>query len=163
MGVRIDANDVLEMSEQIEKDAAAFYAQAALRCAQSTCREVLLQLSSFEKDHVYVFQALRNGHFAETQPSRQPAETGQAARNWPLVTSLLASGVGEDLAARFTGLEGPKEILEKAIDFEKDTIVFLAALKKTLSKRSEKNKVDKVIREELGHILTLTSQLATLK
>jgi len=147
------------MAAQIEKDACAFYQQAAATHGRSRYRDVFTELATMEQDHVGVFEGLAEG-LADHEAAGKAQQRGQ---NWPLVTSLLASGIQSDLAERFTGREGDKEALEKALEFEKDTLVFFAALQNVVASPADKKKVGKIVTEELGHIFLLTSKLATLK
>jgi rubrerythrin len=142
----LDATDLFSMARQIEADACEFYRRAAKITSDRTCQGILLGLAELEVEHRDIFAGLE----ARCCP----------ARDWPLVTSLLASGVKEDLAARFTGRESSTEILHKAIDFEKDSIVFFSSLRTTLNDAADRQCIDEIIREELGHILTLNSALA---
>lgn len=73
---------------------------------------------------------------------------------------LLAADTETSLAQRFNGGETSDEILQKAIEFEKNSIVFLYGLRSMLSDESDKEAVDGIIREELGHVLALTSERA---
>ena len=90
---------------------------------------------------------------------RLPAEAG--APDWSTMTQLFASGVHEDLAQRFTRGEGRNEILRKAVEFERDSVIFLVSMKGLLGDTADRQKVDVLIAEELGHILKLTSRMAS--
>ncbi len=74
---------------------------------------------------------------------------------------MAGSGVMDHLAERFEGSLSGRDICKRAIDFERESIVFLAAMRNILDDRSEQLRIDGIIREELGHIFQLTSQLAT--
>ncbi len=160
MGVELNADDVFEMAEQIEKDASAFYQHAAAETADPSCRQALLKLAAMEDEHVLVFGAMKT-HLAAQGWTGAPVEGGnEIAENWALLTNLLASGVKEHLAIYFTGRETSQDILRNAIEFEKDTIVFLAGMKNVLPDSAEKERVEGIIREEVGHIITLAGELA---
>ena len=72
---------------------------------------------------------------------------------------VLIAGLMEDLRGRFRAKTTTGDILREAIAFEKDTVVFLAQLGETIENPSDKKKVQTVLREELSHIFTLSSQL----
>ena len=160
MGVELNADDVFEMAEQIEKDASAFYQHAAAATADPTCRQALLKLAAMEDEHVLVFGAMKT-HLAAQGWTRAPVEGGnEIADNWAMLSNLLASGVKEHLAEYFASPATSQDILRKAIEFEKDTIVFLAGMKNMLPDSAEKERVEGIIREEVGHIITLAGELA---
>jgi rubrerythrin len=55
-----------------------------------------------------------------------------------------------------------KEILKAAIVAEKDSIVFYLGLKDFVPDRLGKNRLDKIIKEEMGHIRILSNELVSL-
>lgn len=161
MGIELDAIEVFEMAVRIEADARAFYERAASAATGLRPRRILLDLASMEGEHELIFDAMKT-HFSGAAPLPADADDeGWAAKNLPTLVNLLASGVKEDLAQRFTGKEAGEQILRKAIEFEKDTIVFFAGMKAMLTDPTDKKRIDGIIKEELGHIVTLTSELAT--
>jgi rubrerythrin len=50
-----------------------------------------------------------------------------------------------------------------AIGLEKDSIVFYVGLKESVSPRAGKDKVQAIIKEEIGHIAILSQKLEALK
>ena len=70
----------------------------------------------------------------------------------------------EDGATRITtGNETTKEILEIALNSEKESVVFYFGLKSFVPARAGRNKVEAIILEELSHITTLLNKLKSLK
>ncbi len=55
-----------------------------------------------------------------------------------------------------------KEIVKEAILAEKDSIVFYLGMKELVPEGLGKDKVDKIIKEEMSHIRLLTKKLKTL-
>jgi rubrerythrin len=84
-----------------------------------------------------------------------------------LYLQVMADGRGYEgkvsLADKLTGKEAPEEILNIAIDAEKNSVVFYVGLKDLVSERAGKNKVEAIIKEEMGHIAALKRGLAALK
>jgi len=154
MPAEMTLDDVYDMAIEIETDGEAFYLSAASACNDPEQKRILADLGAMEADHRLVFAALKD-HAAKNRPARD-------AKELSLVAKLFATGVKEDLARRFTGRETSKEILQKALDFEKDTIVFFLSMKHMLDSGSDKSKVDEIVTEELGHVITLSSALAQL-
>lgn len=68
-----------------------------------------------------------------------------------------------DPAEKLTGRETPEDILQTAIGMEKDSIVFYAVLKECVPPKAGRGKVEAIIKEEMGHIVTLNKKLAALK
>ena len=157
MDFSIRPDDVFEMAEQIEKGSADFYRQAAAS-AKGECRALLSRLADMESDHEQVFSAMKTSG----QPAdKDPPVDKRAVKYRRIMGSFVADRARQDLAARFSGRETPEQILQNAIDFERDTVVFLVGMKNMLTSEDGKKKVDEIIREELGHILLLANALAS--
>ena len=56
-----------------------------------------------------------------------------------------------------------KNILKEAILAEKDSIVFYLGMKDFVPEKFGKNRIEKIIKEEMGHIKLLSNQLTSLK
>lgn len=161
MAIELNADDVFKMARQIEKDASAFYRRAASASGSPTCRQALLELASMEAEHEQVFASMK-AELSRRRPAPAAGGTGkEVRRDSPDLTTMLISGVRDDLAERFTGRETDDEILRKALLFEKDTIVFFLHMKDYVPTQADKSRIDALVAEELGHMLKLTGQLAS--
>ena len=159
MSIEIDADEVLKMAEQIETDASAFYERLGSIVKDAGSRQALFELAVMETDHKHVFTGLRE-RYAPGSSTEGPVAPGEVPEEWPGFVEYVNSGIREHLSARFTGRETRQEVMQRAIAFEKDTIVFFASMKKVLTGAAEKAEIDQVIAEEVGHILSLTTQLS---
>jgi rubrerythrin len=61
------------------------------------------------------------------------------------------------------GKQTVEDLLKMAIGLEKDSIVFYVGLKESVSRKAGKDKVESIIKEEIGHIATLNQKLETLE
>ena len=158
MGIRLSISDLFDMAIQVEKDAQAFFQEAASLYAIPQTRQMLLDLAAMEAQHEAIFEALK-GRLVEQGRGDAPA-TFHPAGDIPLISAgAFVHGIRRDLAKQFTGREKPHEIICRAIQFEKDTIVFLVDLKNFLAAPADKAHVDSIIREELGHVVKLVGHL----
>ena len=162
MDIDLNIDDALRIAEQVETDAGSFYQQAAMVSPNARNRRKLLELAAMEDDHSQIFAAIRTD--LVLGPVSPQAPNGDQQRNTgsSFVINTIAANAKEDLARLFSGKDRPRDILRHAISFEKDTIVLLIDLKGMLGDPSVHAKLDLIIREELGHILTLMGQLATV-
>jgi len=69
----------------------------------------------------------------------------------------------KDPSSELTGTESVEDILKLAIEAEKDSIVFYLGLKDFVSVRAGKDKVEAIIKEEMGHIVVLSRKMAASK
>ncbi|MCY2930236.1 MAG: ferritin family protein [Planctomycetota bacterium] len=158
MGIRLNISDLFDMAIQVEKDAQAFFKGAASFYASPQARQMLLDLATMEAEHEAIFGVLKDRIVSEGRggaPAGSPDVPGV-----PLIAAgVFVNGIQGDLAKQFTGREKPHEIVRRAIQFEKDTIVFLVDLKAFLNDPADKAHVDTIIREELGHVVKLVGHL----
>ena len=156
MSPELTAGEVLEIAEMIEREAAAFYRGAAAATSGDERRQ-LLELAEMEDEHVQVFHGLRIRSAQESPAVPDPA----ARKGMPFLASVIAGNIKEDLAETFAAPRGRADLLERALGFEKDTVVFYTSVKEMLPEPADKKVVDKIILEELRHVLTLTTGSVT--
>lgn len=161
MVITYTADEIFEMAEESERNAAEFYRQAAERCSNEDTKKLLLDMSATENEHLETFQNMREKLGAEEglsifDPLGRSAMYLQAmadARTWEGRISPM-----QDLS----GNETAKEIIEIALEAEKEMVVFYVGLKDMVYFKAGKEKVEEIIIEELGHISALLKKLKSL-
>ena len=166
MSIHFNADEIFEMAEQIERNGAKFYRRVAEGATEFSGRQLLLGLATMEDDHEKTFAAMRadmlkQQRIATVTPTFDPE--GQAA----LYLRAMADGhvfdVKADPSEHLTGKETMEEILQTAIGLEKDSIVFYLGIKEMVPERLGRDRIDGIIKEEMGHITVLNKELAKLK
>ncbi|MHC4326136.1 MAG: ferritin family protein [Planctomycetota bacterium] len=161
MAVTYTADEIFEIAEEIERNAVEFYRQAAERSSNEDTRKLLLDMSAIEHEHLETFQKMREKLATEEglslfDPFGRSAMYLQAmadSRSWEGRVNPL-----KDLS----GNETATEIIEIALEAEKEMIVFYAGLKDLVYFKAGKDKVDEIIIEELEHISALLKKLKSL-
>ena len=161
MVITFTADEIFEMAEETERNAAEFYRQAAERCSNEETKKLLLDMSATEDEHLETFQNMREKLAAEEglsifDPLGRSAMYLQAmadARTWEGRISPM-----QDLS----GNETAKEIIEIALGAEKEMVVFYVGLKDLVYFNAGKEKVEEIIIEELEHISALLKKLKSL-
>jgi rubrerythrin len=157
MEVVFNADEVMEMAEQLERNGARFYRGASERVADPQARIMLLQLSMMEEEHERTFKELRASlNEKEKAPlvCDPEGEALQYLRTW-VETRVFFQ--------RTIDLSSMEEILKAAIDAEEDSIVFYVGMKEVVPEGLGKKRIDEIIREEMGHIQLLSNNLLALK
>jgi rubrerythrin len=158
-----NADEIFEIAETIERNGAAFYRKAAEGVSDPKSRQVLLDLSAMELQHERTFAAMRAGLSEDERAATVFDPDDQAG----LYLQALADGKVFDFRAdpsqRLTGKEKMGDILRTAIGLEKDSIIFYLGMKSLVSRRAGQVKLDDIVREEMGHIATLSGQLIAAK
>jgi len=157
----LNADEILKIAEQIERNGIAFYEKAA-ECFQGDEERTLLGLANMERNHERTFAVMRR-ELADADEGMQAFDPeGESER----YLAALAEGRIFDLNADPVALLGEREsvqgILELAIEMEKDSVVFYVAIKDTVPERLGKDRIEKIIKEEMDHIILLSGILSSL-
>jgi rubrerythrin len=162
MTIAPTADEIFEMAEQIERNGSRFYRRAAQGLSDSRARQLMLDLAAMEDQHEKVFAVMRADLLQQERQPRVPDPYGEAI----LYVRGMADGhvfdVGKDPSERLTGKETMEDILTTAIGLEKDSIAFYLGLKEMVPERLSKQRIDDIIKEEMGHIGVLCKEMASL-
>ncbi len=157
------AQEIFEMAEEIERNGAKFYRAAAKLFKNPVSHKKLLELAAMEEEHERVFAAMR-ADVLEQKAEEVVYDPDQEAA---VYIRAIAEGQVFDIKAdpleKLKGVESAEEILEMAIGMEKNSIVFYLGLKEVVSSPASKNKIDALIREEMGHISVLSEELSSIR
>jgi rubrerythrin len=156
-----NADEILEMAEQIERNGAKFYRAAARKI--TTVKQSLLELASMEDEHLRTFMAMRAQLSEGEQEPLVFDPDGQAQMYLQVMADRHVFDVKTDPVEQLTDKETARDILRMAIGYEKDSIVFYTGLKECVSRKAGKDKVEAIIAEEMGHVRKIAKMLADLK
>ena len=160
MPITFNADEVLEMAEQIERNGAKFYREAAKKAPERQIKDMFLRLAAMEDTHLRVFQQMRTTLSDQDKGGTTFDPEGEAS----LYLQAMADERGfEGMKGRnikLTGKESTRELLEIAIGAEKNSILYYVGLKEMVPTETGREKVEAVIREEVGHAAELRRQLA---
>ncbi len=163
MSITFSADEIFEIAEDIERNGARFYREAAKQSRDKEIQQFLLDMAAAEDGHDTVFakmrQALSNGDWEPTtfDPDNESAHYLQAMAE--------AHGTEGKISADFklTGKESIADIINIGINAERNSVCFYTGLKELVPSAAGKKQVDKIIREELSHIALLLKKLKTLE
>jgi rubrerythrin len=160
MSYDFNADEVFEMAEQIERNGVRFYREAAENISDASVRQLFLDLSAMEAEHEKVFASMRADLPDEEREPTVFDPEGEAALYLRALVDLQVFGKeGEEnfiLSKDLTEQEKIRKIFRTAIGLEKESIVFYLGIKELVPARFGKDKIDKIIREEMGHIRLLS-------
>ncbi len=151
------ANDVFEMAEQLERNGAKFYQDAAQHTDNPEYKKLLEGLSQMEVEHEKIFVKLRS-----ELSGNETASTVFDPQN-ESVLYLRALADTKVFFEKEIDFSSMKSVLKAAILAEKDSIVFYLGIKEMVPEKYGKDKLDKIIKEEMGHIKILGNELKVLK
>ncbi|MBU1260946.1 MAG: ferritin family protein [Planctomycetes bacterium] len=162
MTVSFTASEIFEIAEQIERNGAKYYRDAATVCVDKSMRQFFLQLEEMENDHEKTFAEMRKN----LEDQIDDATVFDPDNEMIYYLKAMAKSAGWEGKstphAEFTGHETPVQIIKTAIEAEKASINYYLGLKEFVSPQA-REKVDKIIKEEMGHIVTLQKHLEQFK
>lgn len=163
MSIPFNADEILEMAEQIERNGARFYRRAAEGAIDPRNRRLLLDLAAREDEHEKTFTSMRANLADAERETTVFDPDGQAA----LYLRAMADGhvftMRADSIELFTGKEAMEKILLTAMGMEKDSIAFYLGMKEMVPQRLGRERIDGIIKEEMNHIAILSKELTSLK
>ncbi len=156
MSYDFNADEVFEIAEQIERNGAKFYRDAAENIPDENNKKLLLNLATMEDEHEQTFKTLRNelGRDEKVLTTFDPNGESEG-----YLRSLADTRVFYEKQTDSTSF---KEILKSAITAEKDSIVFYLGMKEVVPSHMGKEKLDGIIKEEMSHIRLLSKKLLEL-
>ena len=167
MSYDFNADEILEMAEQIERNGATFYRASAEGVEDPASREMLSDLAAMEDQHEKTFSSMR----ADLSEQEKASTTFDPENEALLYLKALADSrvfvqrkipSMESLAGR-PEQEIMEEILKFAIGAEKESIVFYLGMKDAIPESLGKGRLDNIIKEEMSHIRLLSNKLVSLK
>jgi len=162
MAVTFNADEVFEMAEQIERNGAKFYRTAAKQTSSAAVKEYLEGLAAMEVEHIRIFADMRAELTQKEQGSIFDPDNEAAKYLQAMVEGCIFNDQTEP-ASRLTGKETPEEIFTTAIGLEKNSIAYYTGIKDMVPSRAGKNKVQAIIKEEMGHVVSLKEKLDSMK
>ena len=162
MSITFNADEIFEMAEEIERNGAKFYRKAASNASDKEIKQKLLEMAGMEDEHLFTFQKIREqlGNDISEQvfdPDNQAAMYLQAMADSKGCEGMISPG------QELTGKESTKEIVEIALNSEKESVVFYFGLKSMVPAEAGREKVEEIIIEELSHVTYLLNMLKNLQ
>lgn len=152
----LSAQEILETAVQIEKSGFAFYDEV-LKQKKLTkeMKELIEKLRDQEREHEHFFKKLRDS--SEDIQLLDPGSDTELISNY--LRSIISYRLFTNDNAAIQAVnrsENEIEVLESAIRFEKDTILYFQGINDLLVDPEIKNILSKIIMEEISHVLWLT-------
>ncbi|HOV17339.1 MAG TPA: ferritin family protein [Candidatus Cloacimonadota bacterium] len=155
-------NEIVELAVQTEHSGYAFYNEAAKhKGLDKKSSDLLIYLRDAELNHEKTFLALRD---------EEDLKNITMTQDWELVSAYLKTIVNSRLfsdadsairlASRANNFD---EILDYAIRFEKDTLLFFHTIKDSITAPKAQAAVARIIQEELSHVINLSDYKAALR
>jgi rubrerythrin len=158
--VTLNPLEIFEIAEQIERNGVTFYRKAAALYEDPDASQLFLKLAEWEAEHEKTFAQMKQNMFgAHTAP--MSFKSGETRLDPKMMAGLAIFGIRAEPTEELDGRENQDDILRKAVEKEKDSIVFYNGLKDFLSNAADRESIDRIITEEMRHIRILHESLNT--
>ncbi len=145
--------DISEVAVQLEKNGQKVYREALKKVRDPGLVSTLQWLAEDEQRHAEWFAGL-----AQTEPHREVSpeleEMGRA-----MLKDALANQSFSLADTDFSSLRSPRELIEVAVEFERDTVLFYTMLRGFVKDEEALRRLDAIIEEEEKHIRKLREHL----
>lgn len=163
MAMTFSADEVFEIAEKIEREAADYYQKAAKAAKDKEAGKVFSDFSAMETEHADTFAKMRQ----DLDQIDQVPTTFDPDGEVVLYLQSFAQAHGwEGKSAQkdeFSGNETPQQILQSALGAEKNSVSFYMGIRNLVAREESKKQIDNIIKEEMQHIGVITAKLAALK
>jgi rubrerythrin len=157
MAYDFNADEIFEMAEQIERNGAKFYRDAAKGISDASHKKLVMDLAAMEDQHEKTFKALRSSLTSSAKTATVFDPQNEAVL---YLKALADTRVFFEKEIDTTSMKG---ILKAAIEAEKESIVFYLGMKDAVPDQMGKKRLDDIIKEEMSHIRLLSRELIALK
>ena len=162
MSVTFNADEVLRMAEQIERNGAIFYREAAGKTGNTEIKDMFLNMAAMEDEHMKTFEEMRKDLAAQEKEQTVFDPYDEAALYLQTMADDKGSEGMKSPTEKLTGNESPTELLNIAISAEKNSVLFYVGLKDLVGAKAGQDKIDAIIREEVKHVADLRRTLTAL-
>jgi rubrerythrin len=163
MALGFNADEVFEMAIRIEENGAAFYRKAAGLQSDAGTKKFLEGLAAMEDGHKRTFSEMQ----ASLTGKEKSGKVFDPQNELSLYLASMADTIGGEgkpsAAESLTGSETLEDIVNTALQLERESILFYVGLKDMVPLKHGQEKIEKIITEEQSHVAQLTNILSQLK
>ena len=158
MSVKFNADEIFEMAEEIERNGAEFYREAAQKAPDEQTKKMFLDMAKMEEGHLATFQGMRKSLTDQEKASSTFDPDNEAVMYLQAMADFCGLEGKKSYDEKLTGNETIKEIIDIAINAENESVAFYLGLEEIVPVKAGRDKLEAVIREELSHVRYLLNQ-----
>ena len=162
MAITFNADEIYNIAEQIEQNGYKFYSDSAKRVQGPLAKQVLQDLANMELDHLKTFQSLHAKLSEQASEEITWDPQGEAGAYLQAAADSHVFKTNADPTSLLKDSGDAREVLELALQFEKDTVVYFLGVADMVPERLGKADVMGLVRQEQGHIALIQRTLSKL-
>ena len=163
MSISFNADEIYEMAEQIERNGAKFYREAAASAADADVKKLLLDMAAMEDGHQMIFEQMRKELTEEEKGVNTYGPDNEAAQYLRTMADFHGTEGKAGTDEKLTGKESLEEILKIALQAEKNSIAFYVGIKDLVPSKAGKDRIHHIIIEEMTHVSAIGGKLQELR
>jgi rubrerythrin len=152
------SDEIFQIAQQIERNGMAYYNKAAKVFTKDEHRKLFKELSMMEEHHLNDYTKMREEFFDSDKDTVFDVNNEAMA-----YMQAIANGNVFDPKSNPVEFVKPDsdviDIIKRAIEMEKNSIIFYIGLKDMVPSKPSKRKVEAIIQQELKHILMLSEKI----
>ncbi len=161
MSFNFNICEVFEIAEELERNGSLFYKKISKCFNNEQTQKKLLELSALDQRHSDEFAEIKKG-FSETEcPPTAFDPDHEDALYLRAMADQHVFDVKKNLCALITD-QSEREILNLAVEKEKEAMAFYLGLKTAVDKQADKDKVETIIKTKMQQLGVLNRELASL-
>jgi len=157
-----NASEIYAIGIEIEKNGSTFYHACAETTDNAQVKKLCEELAGWENQHVALFEALKASlpEDPELQAVFDPEE------EYVLYLKAVADShiflINRDVSELVRKAVSPRELMEMALAFEKDSVVLYVTMLKMVPDALGKRDIEQIIDEEIRHVSIIRKQLDSM-
>jgi len=161
MSFSFNANEILKMAEQIERNGARFYRSAADAGFDQQISDKLLELAEMEDAHEKTFATMR-GELGSRETESLVFDPDGETEHY--LMAMADSNIFDQIVDPSEQVRGKtiEQVLKIALATEKESILFYLGLKNLVPERLGKGKVEGIVKEEMSHVALINGYIEAL-
>jgi len=163
MPITFNAHEIFEIAEQIERNGVKFYRKAADSASDKEIKQMLLEMADMEARHLITFEHMRRHLTGREKAGTVFDPDNEASLYLQTMVEAHGSEGRKTPTEELTGAESIEEILNIALNAEKDSVIYYFGLRSFVPPKAGRKRVEEIIAEEIEHITTLNQKLASLE
>ena len=163
MSIRFNALEALKIAERAEANAAKMYGELADTFADKLKVDFLKKMSEMEKNHEALFRNMQNDLPEKYREDTVFDPDNELGLYLDALTDAHVDEGSEKHAQEIQASGDLVSILRLAITKEKDAVLFYTGLKELVPEDMGKEIMDKIIKEEKGHMVAIHNELKKIK
>ena len=162
MAITFNADEIYNIAEQIERNGQKFYHDSAGRVGDSVAKQVLQDLAKMEVGHLKFFQALHADLSEQAREEITWDPDGQAGAYLKAAADSHIFKTNADPTSLLEDNADAREILELALQFEKDSVIYFLGVADVVPAHLGKANVLELAQQERNHIVLIQRTLSKL-